>query len=179
MISTHTHRQTRTPLQRTLLSAAGAFAVILLVVGTLIVSFHLQLKRSDPLNNPQLVELRDEYAGNVGNAELQTKLRELDQVMRSEYFGTKARIRTGSALLLTAAILMFTCLGVASALAKHHPRPTATCPGITLQAATQTRAWIGGILFILICIVVVLFLSSRLQTADPAQPFESQPVATP
>ena len=179
MISTNAHRKPRTPLQRALFSAAGAFAMILLVVGTLIVSFHLQLQRSDPLNNPQLVELRDEYAGNVGNAELQTKLRKLDQVMRSEYFETKARIRTGSALLLTAAILMFTCLGVASALAKHHPRPTATCPGITLQAATRTRAWIGGILFILICIVIVLFLSSRLHAINPAQPFESQPAITP
>ena len=173
MIDSHTNRKTKSPLQHMLLSAAGAFGGHLLIIGTLVVSLHLQLKRSDPLNNPQLIELRDEYAVNVGEADLQNKLRELDQAMRIEYFETKARIHTGSILMLASAILMFVCLGVVSALAKHHPQPTATCPGMTLQTATRTRIWIAGTLFILICIVMVLFLSSLHQTGDAAPASES------
>jgi len=85
---------------------AGVFTVI--VALTMIFSF-IQLKSIDPLDNPALLGLKEQYDKDPDNANKAEQIRAMDLMARKAYYATRRQIETGSYLLLAGAIVFIIC----------------------------------------------------------------------
>ncbi|MBN2864067.1 MAG: PQQ-binding-like beta-propeller repeat protein [Bacteroidales bacterium] len=85
---------------------AGIFTLI--VALTMIFSF-VQLKTIDPLDNPALVSLKDQYDNDQENADKAEQVRAMDLMARKAYFASRRQVETGSYLLLAGAVIFIIC----------------------------------------------------------------------
>lgn len=85
---------------------AAGFTV--LVALTMIFSF-VQLKLMNPLDNPALVQLKEQYDSDPANILLSEQIRALDLMARKAYFSSRWQVETGSYLLLGGIIVFFIC----------------------------------------------------------------------
>ena len=87
---------------------AGLFVFGLSV---LLISDHVQLLKMDPLNDPTLLELRDQLADSTdGDAAVVEQIRTFDLYARRAYFSNEEERRAGGALLLVGAVGCFMAL---------------------------------------------------------------------
>jgi|WetSurMetagenome_2_1015567.scaffolds.fasta_scaffold00001_288 outer membrane protein assembly factor BamB len=85
---------------------AGIFMIIL----ALMMIFSLaQLKTINPLDNPALLSVKEQYDKNPDNANLAEQVRAMDLMARKAYFATRRQIETGSYLLIAGAIIFLIC----------------------------------------------------------------------
>lgn len=98
---------------------AGLFCV---VMGVLTAANYARMRSADPLNDPTLVQMREEYA-RTGNDELKQRIRALDLVLREDYFARRAQVRTGSILLLIGCAVLVGALKIEALAAKKLPVP--------------------------------------------------------
>jgi outer membrane protein assembly factor BamB len=85
---------------------AGIFALVVAI--TMIFSL-VQLKTIDPLDNPALLELKEQYDSDPDNANLAEQIRAMDLMARKAYFATRRQIEIGSYLLLAGAVVFIFC----------------------------------------------------------------------
>jgi len=85
---------------------AGIFTLVVAI--TMIFSL-LQLKTIDPLDNPVLLELKEQYDRDPDNANLAEQIRAMDLMARKAYFATRRQIEIGSYLLLAGAVVFIFC----------------------------------------------------------------------
>lgn len=81
---------------------AGIFTMV--VALTMIFSF-VQLKTINPLDNPALTEIKEQYDKDPDNSKLAEQVRAMDLMARKAYFSSRRQIEIGSYLLLTGAAL--------------------------------------------------------------------------
>ena len=87
-------------------SVAAVAAIFSLVVCTLLISDHVRLMRMDPLNDPHLLELREQLADSTGDNEaLVEQVRTFDFYARRAYFSNQDHRHAGGWLLLGGAIV--------------------------------------------------------------------------
>ena len=113
-------------------AASGVFSLVMVIL--ILVTF-VQLKRSDPLNTPELVRLRERFVTDSGNDQLKSDIRDLDLLVRKAFFTSKSQIRTGSYLLIGGLIVFVASLLVAVELTKKLPAP--------VPVAGDEVAWAG------------------------------------
>lgn len=85
---------------------AGIFTVI---VALLMIFSLVQMKTINPLDNPALLSVKEQYdkdPEHAGNAE---QVRAMDLMARKAYFATRRQVETGSYLLLAGAIVFIFC----------------------------------------------------------------------
>ena len=88
--------------------AAGMFTV---VIALLLIADHVRLLKMDPLNDPVLLELREELAKSTGNHDaVIEKIRTYDLYARRAFFGNQEQRRVGGTLLLAGAVACFVSL---------------------------------------------------------------------
>ncbi|NLA49163.1 MAG: hypothetical protein GX876_06820, partial [Bacteroidales bacterium] len=85
---------------------AGVFTIV--VALTLIFSI-IQLKSIDPLDNPVLTEIKEQYDNDPDNAVKAEQVRAMDLMARKAYFASRRQVETGSYLLLAGAAVFFFC----------------------------------------------------------------------
>jgi outer membrane protein assembly factor BamB len=85
---------------------SGIFTLVVAI--TMIFSF-IQLKTIDPLDNPVLLELKEQYDNDPDNDKLAEQIRAVDLMARKAYFASRRQIETGSYLLLAGAIIFVFC----------------------------------------------------------------------
>lgn len=85
---------------------AGVFTFI--VALTMIFSI-IQLKTIDPLDNPVLTEIKEQYDSDPDNAVKAEQVRAMDLMARKAYFASRRQAETGSYLLLAGAAVFFFC----------------------------------------------------------------------
>ena len=85
---------------------AGIFTVIIAL--TMIFSL-IQLKTINPLDNPVLLSVKDQYDKDPSNINKAEQVRAMDLMARKAYFSTRRQVETGSYLLLTGAIIFIFC----------------------------------------------------------------------
>lgn len=101
---------------------SGGFTLI--VALTMILSL-VQLKIINPLDNPVLLSVKEQYdkdPSNAANAEL---VRAMDLMARKAYFSSRWQVETGSYLLLAGAIIFILC----QRLISDNQKPVPVLPG--------------------------------------------------
>jgi outer membrane protein assembly factor BamB len=174
-------------LSFTLAVVACAFS---LIVGILMVSNLLTIRTASPLNLPELSQLQASLKASPADDAIKDKIRDLDVVARSFYFGGLGSLRTGAFLLLGGMIVALINLKVIARFRHRQPDPR-DFPNLPDPLATSaTVRWVtGGIAIVLVVgsLAYGLRLSGTLrptQTPDISQgrakrPAEPQPNRAP
>lgn len=92
-------------------SVAMAAALFSLILCILLVADFVRIQKMDPLNDPHLLQLRDELAGVTdGGAALAEQIRTFDFYARRAFFSSQEQRRMGGLLLLGGAAVCFAAL---------------------------------------------------------------------
>ncbi len=91
---------------KTISLISGIFTLVVAI--TMIFSL-VQLKTIDPLDNPALVALKEQFDNDPDNANLAEQIRAVDLMARKAYFASRRQIETGSYLFLAGAIVFVFC----------------------------------------------------------------------
>jgi len=88
---------------------------------TLIVAFTMlftliQLKTINPLDNPALLTIKEQFDKEPANALKAEQVRAMDLMARKAYFSSRRQVETGSYLLLAGALIYILCQ-----VRKYHP----------------------------------------------------------
>ena len=95
-------------LARSVAVVAGLFVFCITV---LLISDHVRLIKMNPLNDPMLLELRDQLANsNEGHAAVIEQIRTFDLYTRRAFFSNQEQRRVGGGLLLAGAVVCFVAL---------------------------------------------------------------------
>jgi outer membrane protein assembly factor BamB len=97
---------------------AGGFTFI--VALTMIFSL-VQLKTINPLDNPVLLSVKDQYDKDPSNAAKAEQVRAMDLMARKAYFSSRWQVETGTYLLLAGAIIFIFCQRLISENEKLNP----------------------------------------------------------
>ena len=85
---------------------SGGFTFI--VALTMIFSL-IQLKTINPLDNPVLLSVKEQYDKDPANAAKAEQVRAMDLMARKAYFSSRWQVETGSYLLLAGAVIFIFC----------------------------------------------------------------------
>jgi outer membrane protein assembly factor BamB len=162
------------------LSVAAVAGVFALVVAALLVINYLQTRASDPLDNPELLRLREELsAGSGENEELVYQIRSLDLLARRAFFTSQAQLQAGGWLLLAAATVFLVAFRLAARWNPKIPVPLVTTGGEDAywRVSAQARELITGTAVILVLVTLAAAYMTPLNipapemaTAAPAPP---------
>jgi outer membrane protein assembly factor BamB len=108
---------------------AGGF--FLIVALTMIFSL-VQLKIINPLDNPVLVSVKDQYDRDPANEAKAQQVRAMDLMARKAYFSSRWQVETGSYLLLAGAVIFILCQRILSENEKLVPVIPGTKPDPSL-----------------------------------------------
>jgi len=86
----------------------GAAVFTLIVALTMLFSL-IQLKTMDPLDNPAITLVKEQYDKDPENALKAEQVRALDLMARRAYFSSRRQVETGSYLLLAGAVIFVIC----------------------------------------------------------------------
>ncbi len=134
---------------------AGIFTIV--VAFTMIFSW-FQLKTINPLDNPALIEIKEQYDNDPDNAGKAEQVRAMDLMARKAYFASRRQVETGSYLLLAGAIVFFLCQHLISGNEKILP----DIPGPKPDEITGRKKRINYMLASVSVITVLAIVSSFL-----------------
>jgi outer membrane protein assembly factor BamB len=97
---------------------SGLFTIIVAI--TMLFSL-IQLKILQPLDNPVLVKLKEQYDKDPENQDIKEQLRAVDLMARRAYFSSRWQVESGSYLLLAGAIIFVLCQKILSDNRKQIP----------------------------------------------------------
>jgi len=109
---------------------SGGFTLI--VALTMILSL-IQLKSIDPLDNPVLLSIKDQYDKDPANASNAEQVRAMDLMARKAYFSSRWQVETGSYLFLAGAVIFIFCQRLISDNEKLNPLFAGSKPDTTVQ----------------------------------------------
>lgn len=101
-------------------TGAGIFTVI---VGLTMLFGVIQLKTMDPLDNPAIVSVKEEFDKDHENAVRAEQVRALDLMARKAYFSSRRQVETGSHLLLAGALIFIVCQRLLTGATRDLPSP--------------------------------------------------------
>lgn len=136
-----------------------ALACFCLAMSAGLIVNHIRFLEADPLNDPALLELRQQFILAPDNADLGQRIRAEDQRVRREYFHYQQRGRSGARLLLAGATALLASLALLSLLRKTTPDldalQTPASEWKRQQAATLGLA-LGASLILVIMLLLIL-----------------------
>ena len=150
---------------------AGAFSAI---VATLLIANYVQIRFAAPLDDPALIELRQEIIKSpAATPELVEQIETLDLLARKAYLTSQGHIRTGVWLLVAGAAVFLAALRLAAAFKPRVPLPDAAPARESFwQARRNARRLIGGAgaAFAAAAFLAAWFTDLRIPTASLAPP---------
>jgi hypothetical protein len=137
---------------------AIASACFCLIMGVGLMINQIRYLKADPLNNPPLLELRQQFSLAPDNGELGQRIRAEDQRVRLEYFTYQQRGQAGARLLLGGALVLLVSLALLPLLRETMPDLAA------LQVAAsewkrQQAATLGLALGAAVILAIILLLT--------------------
>lgn len=163
-------------------ATAAVAAAFCFVVAVLLLANAVQLRLSDPLNDPALVDLRRRYAADGENEQIMQSIRALDLLARKAFFTSRAQVRRGSYLLLGGTALLLLLLGAMDRLRVKAPDPRAF-PGpetVWDRARRQRRALTaGGAGLIAAALAAAALSRNELKEAARIEPPAAHPLPSP
>jgi outer membrane protein assembly factor BamB len=141
---------------------------ILIIALTMLFSL-IQLKTIDPLDNPVLLDLQEQYNSNPDNADLAEQIRAIDLMARKAYFSSRRQIEIGSYLLLIGAAVFILCQMLISGQEKVLP----SGPGEKKDPLANLRMG-RRLLFISASVITFLALASSFILRDSLPDLRSE-----
>jgi outer membrane protein assembly factor BamB len=86
----------------------------------------IQLKTINPLDNPALLSVKEQYDKDPGAGNIAEQVRAMDLMARKAYFATRRQVETGSYLLLAGAVVFIFC----SRLIAQNEKVVPSMPGV-------------------------------------------------
>ena len=126
--------QTNTPtgIQKTALMTTRGItwvaAIFTLTVAALLIANAVATRASDPLELPQLEQLRETFKKQAKNQPVIDEARQLDLLARHAFFSSQTFVRRGGKLLLIGAIVLLISANLAYGLKKRFPYPGPYAP---------------------------------------------------
>jgi outer membrane protein assembly factor BamB len=142
---------------------AGLFA---LVVCVLLIANYLQVSAVNPLDNPQLVELRKQLAAAPETDEKMVQtIRGMDLLARKAFFTSQEELRTGGYLLLGSVALLLIALKIAAVARPKLPEPSEPeGPDSYWKMLKRSREWLSfaGALLVIAAMLCAYLAQSAL-----------------
>ena len=120
----------------------------LIVALTMLFSL-IQLKTIDPLDNPIVASVKEQYDRDPSNALLAEQVRAVDLMARKAYFSSRWQVETGSYLLLAGAVVFIICqrlIAGSKKIAHSRPGMKPDVPGRN-KLAMNTLMITGAVIF--------------------------------
>lgn len=167
-------------------SVAWVAALFSLIVAILLIADFLRLQQMDPLNDPVLLELRDQLAdSNADNETLIEQIRTYDLYARRAFFANQEQRRSGGLLLLGGAVVCFVALQLARIFTPRRPAVEKREPSDPWELNAMFRQLMAGTAILLV--VLSLFLAfvvqsdlslvlARKMLTPPIDPVAAEPV---
>src|SRR5450759_1141841 len=124
---------------------AGGFTLI--VALTMIFSL-VQLKTINPLDNPVLLSVKDQYDKDPSNAAKAEQVRAMDLMARKAYFSSRWQVVTGSYLLIAGVVIFIICQRMIAESEKLKPVVADTKPDSALIRGKNRKYLISAAAFI-------------------------------
>ena len=126
---------------------AGGFTV--LVALTMIFSLG-QLKIINPLDNPVVLSVKEQYDRDPANAANAEQVRAIDLMARKAYFSSRWQIETGSYLLIAGAVIFILCQRLIAGNEKIMPVFSGTKPddSVRRRKIRKSLAAAGSVIFL-------------------------------
>ncbi len=134
---------------------AGVFTLI--VALTMILSL-VQLKTINPLDNPVLLSVKEQYDKDPANAEKAEQIRAMDLMARKAYFSSRWQVETGSYLLLAGAIIFILCQRLITDNEKPIPVLPGTKPDPVLKRRENRKYLISAAAFVSVTAIAASFI---------------------
>lgn len=134
---------------------SGGFA---LIVGMTMIFSLLQLKTVNPLDNPVLLSVKEQYDKDPSNAEKAEQVRAMDLMARKAYFTSRWQVETGSYLLIAGVIIFVICQRIIAESEKTNPVLTDAKPDALLRQEKNRRYLISAVAVIFISAFAASFL---------------------
>lgn len=120
-------------------TAAVAGALVLL--GTVLLAWdYSQRLAKDPLNSDEFKSLKAELAAQPQSEDLKTEVRDLDRVLRSQYFAQRRFTSAGTWILLGGMAVALIALRAAAALRRTLPQPEPHAAPVDREVRTMREA---------------------------------------
>ncbi|NLN94298.1 MAG: PQQ-like beta-propeller repeat protein [Candidatus Hydrogenedens sp.] len=150
--------------------AAVVSALFILIVSTLMIANYIQILALDPVDQPELLALREEYAhSSEMDPEMIARIRALDFLSRKAYFTSQTHLITGGKLLLGAAIVFLVSMRLAGRWNPQAPGP----PQVSLskghwsrQSLLRELVILAGLVLMIVAALAALFTPLNLPTAE-------------
>jgi outer membrane protein assembly factor BamB len=137
--------------------STGAGIFTLIVALTMLFSL-LQLKAMDPLDNPAITSIKDQYDKDPENAVKAEQVRALDLMARKAYFSSRRQVETGSYLLIAGAVIFILCQRLIAGSEKIVP----SIPGEHQDQVTGKSRYIkyltGSAAFLVVAAIISSFM---------------------
>lgn len=134
---------------------AGGFSLI--VALTMIFSL-VQLKTVNPLDNPVLLSVKEQFDKDPANATKAEQVRAMDLMARKAYFSSRWQVETGSYLLLAGVIVFIVCQQIISGHEKLNPVLPSAKPDSWFNRKKNRRILITSATVIFVSAIASSFL---------------------
>jgi len=137
-----------------------------LFVAVTMIFGYFQLQAVKPLENPALVNLKEQFDKNPNSEDLKEQVRTLDLMARKAYFTTRWQIETGTYLLLAGCIIFVFCQQLISRTGKIRPDIPGKDPDMT-RSKKFSRLYLGVSSLIVVTVALLISFSMRKRLPDP------------
>ena len=137
---------------------------------------YLQIRAADPLDNVELLNLREQLAASGGDNEaLVNQIRVLDLLVRKAFFTSQEQLRIGGLMLLAGAIVFLAAFRLAARWNPKVPSPGGTPDTQAYWGAlAQSRELITGsaVVLVLVTLTAAYFTPTDIPMPSAAAPVE-------
>jgi outer membrane protein assembly factor BamB len=137
-----------------------------LFVAVTMIFGYFQLKAVKPLENPALVNLKEQFDKNPNSEDLKEQVRTLDLMARKAYFTSRWQIETGTYFLLAGSIVFVFCQQLISRTRKIRPDIPGEDPDMT-RSKKFSRLYLGVSSLIVVATALLISFSMRKKLPDP------------
>lgn len=137
---------------------AGIFT---LVVAITMLFTLIQLKTINPLDNPALISVKEQFDKDPANASKAEQVRAMDLMARKAYFSSRRQVETGSYLFLAGALIFILCQRLISDSQKVSPALPGTKPDMLSIQGKNRKYLIAAASVIAVAAIASSFLLRR------------------
>jgi len=142
---------------KTLKSISHISGIFTLTIAVLMVFSFIQLKSINPLDNPVLLSVKEQYDSDPENVKLAEQVRAMDLMARKAYFSSRRQVETGSYMLIAGALVFILCQRLIAGSEKLMPVIPVSAPDQNLKGTRYRKYLLVSATFLTGTAVVLSF----------------------